>query len=568
MKVSDYIVEYLIKKGITDIFGYSGGAICHLIDSAGKYSRQITAHTNYHEQSAAFAACGYAQESGKIGVAFATSGPGATNLVTGIANAYFDSIPVLFLTGQVDTYALKGNLPIRQKGFQETDIVSITRSITKYAVRIDSPNDVKYELEKAYYIATHGNPGPVLLDLPADVQRADIQIDGWHGYDEPTINIDYKSAALTIIKHLKNADRPCLLIGNGVKQAGCVSKVRELINKLNIPTIFSMPAFDVLPYDNRYNYGFIGANGHRYGNFVLGKSDLIISIGSRLDLKQVGNVRNDFARQAQLIRIDIDNAAFFNAIHNNDINIQADLRILLGKLLEAEVELPTCSADWNTTCSQIKGFLEGYDDEDYTMLIRAFGDNIPDNTVMTFDVGQNEVWCAQEIRIKGHQSVHMSAGHGAMGYSLPAAIGCYYSRKCPVYSFNGDGGVQMNLQELQFLAREKIPVHVVVINNHALGMIRGFQEANFEKNYLLTTAETGYTAPDFSKLAEAYGLQYSFIASESDISRLAIDMESPSIIEIELPVHTLLIPNFGRNGLIQDQKPYLDRDLFEKLMKL
>ena len=176
MKVTDYIIEYLIANSITDIFGYPGGVICHLIDSATKYSDKIAVHTNYHEQASAFSACGYAQECGKLGVAFSTSGPGATNLVTGIANAYFDSIPVLFLTGQVDTYGLKGNLPIRQRGFQETDIVSMVAPITKYAVRVDKPEDIVYKLEKAVSIAFQGNPGPVLVDVPADTQRAEIDL--------------------------------------------------------------------------------------------------------------------------------------------------------------------------------------------------------------------------------------------------------------------------------------------------------------------------------------------------------------------------------------------------------
>lgn len=332
MKVTDYIVEFLIDKEITDIFGYPGGVICHLIDSLTKYPGKIHAHINYHEQASAFAACGYAQESHKLGVAFATSGPGATNLMTGIANAYFDSIPTLFITGQVDTYSLKREIPIRQCGFQETDIVLMVKPITKYAIRIDNPMDIRYELEKAYTIATSGNPGPVVIDLPADVQRAMIEVKECIGYvPEPDTKYDYNNIVEELNHAIKNANRPCMLIGNGVKQTGMRRKIENLIEKLNIPAVFSMPAFDILENSNKLNFGFIGANGHRFANFILGKSDLIVTIGTRMDLKQVGNERGKFAFQAKIIRIDIDEGNLVYRVHENEKQIRADIRPLLMK---------------------------------------------------------------------------------------------------------------------------------------------------------------------------------------------------------------------------------------------
>ena len=569
MKVTDYIVEFIISKGVTDIFGYPGGVICHFIDSTTKYQNQIQAHSNYHEQASAFAACGYAQETGKIGVAYTTSGPGATNLVTGIANAYFDSTPVMFLTGQVDTYGLKGDLPVRQRGFQETDVVSIVSSITKYAVRIDDPERIRYELEKAYEIAMSGNPGPVLIDLPADVQRAMVDEKSLMGFETDNINEALDKKIENIIENLNNAKRPCLLVGNGVKQSGMVSEIREFVNTIGIPTVFSMPAFDTLPYNDIHNFGFIGANGHRYGNFVLGKSDLIVAIGSRLDLKQVGNNRAEFASDAAIVRIDIDEDSFKYPVHDDEICISADIKILIPELLSNIKRINHISEDWLDVCHMLKNELAGYDDESYTKLLRVFGDKIPENAGITADVGQSEVWVAQQLHVKDGQSAHVSAGHGAMGYSLPAAIGTYYGKRKPVYSFNGDGGIQMNIQELQYLSREDIPVHVVVLNNYSLGMIRGFQEANFEKNYSQTIEGRGYSAPCFSKLAEAYRLQYIKISNTYDAERLnTIDIKHPSIIEIQLPNETSLNPNFGRNGLIQDQRPYIDRTLFEKLMSL
>lgn len=566
MKVTDYIIEFLIEKGVTDIFGYPGGVICHFIDSATKYKDKIRIHTNYHEQASAFSACAFAQETAKIGVAFATSGPGATNLATGIANAYFDSIPTMFFTGQVDTYSLKGNLNIRQRGFQETDVISMFSSITKYSIRIDNSDDIVYELQKAYDIATSGNPGPVLIDLPADVQRAGIEVGKCRKYIREVKNsIDYGELSKLIIEEVIKAKRPCLIAGNGIKQSGCKTAIEKLINRIGIPTVFSMPAIDIVPYQNVYNFGFIGANGHRYANFILGKSDLIITMGVRLDLKQIGNNRSEFVKNSKIIRIDIDEGNFENKIHN-EICIKADLKLLLPELLKQ------CNfkidEKWLSVCKTIKKDLLDYDNESYHDLIKMFCECIPEGTGITADVGQSEVWIAQQIHIKDNQSFHISSGHGAMGYSLPAAIGTYYGGKGFVCSFNGDGGIQMNIQELQFIKREKIPIWVIVINNECLGMIRGFQEMNFDKNYSQTIEGEGYLAPNFEAIALSYDMKYLMVESIDDLKKVSLLEKEPTLIEIKIQRDTLLNPNFGRNGLIQDQRPYLDRDIFNKLMEL
>lgn len=567
MKVTDYIIEYLISKGITDIFGYPGGVICHLIDSATKYKDQISIHTNYHEQASAFAACGYAQRKCNVGVAFSTSGPGATNLATGIANAYFDSIPTVFLTGQVDTYALKGNMMVRQRGFQETDVVAMYRSITKYSIRIDNPNDIPFEVEKAFYYAISGNPGPVLIDLPADVQRADINVKNCKKFN-PTDSFDFDYGKIIdyIVKELNRAKRPCLLIGNGVKQSGCREDVIKLVNAISIPTVSSMPAVDLLPFDNSCNFGFIGANGHRYANFVLGKSDLILSLGSRLDLKQVGNNRNEFAPNSKIIRVDIDDGNFENKL-NNTTCIKADIKQLINGIVQNNT-INVIDASWLLTCKQIKEKLLGFDNTSYTEILKEVLRIIPNGVSITADVGQHEVWIAQQIEIKDKQTLHLSAGHGSMGYSLPAAIGVYYASRKPVYCFAGDGGIQMNIQELQFLSREQIPVCVIIINNNSLGMIRGFQEANFNGNYSQTTSESGYTVPNFELIANAYGLSYRSIKDIYDISRIEFFNDRPSIIEVKIQNETRLMPNFGHSSAIQDQRPYIDRELYNELMKL
>lgn len=570
MKVTDYIISFLIEKEIKQMFGYPGGVICHFIDSATKFTDNIEAHATYHEQAAAFAACGYAQASCDVGVAYATSGPGATNLVTGIANAFFDSTPVLFFTGQVDTYGLRGNLPIRQRGFQETDVVSMVQGISKYAVRVDSPEEIRYHLEKAYYLATSGNPGPAVLDLPADVQRADIAVETLRGFEpNEEVSMTKESEVIqTILQELKKAKRPCLLVGNGVKQSGSRAIIRKIIEAMKIPTVFSMPAFDVLPTEHPQNMGFIGANGHRYANFVLGKSDLILTVGSRMDLKQVGNQRAAFAPKAKIVRVDIDDGNLAYKVHDDEHGIVADLKRLCPVWLEKIGEFPKCSDKWLDVCRQLKDELKGYDDLPYNKLLTAFGTMIPENVIMTADVGQSELWVAQNLPIKEGQRVYLSAGHGTMGYSLPAAIGASYTADRPVLSFSGDGGIQMNLQELQFVKRENCPIKVIVINNNALGMIRGFQEANFNKNYAQTIQGCGYSAPDFEKLAKAYDLPYTRITQEEDLVGLQLDTMNAELIEIAIPQNTLLNPNFGTTGEIQDQRPYMSRDLYDRLMEL
>lgn len=567
MKVTDYIVSFLVDRGITDIFGYPGGVICHFMDSVTKYP-DIRAHINYHEQAAAFSACGYAQASNKLGVAYSTSGPGATNLVTGIANAYFDSIPTLFITGQVDTYGVKGDLPIRQRGFQETDIVSITESITKYSVFVETPDKIRYYLEKAYYLALSGRPGPVLLDIPADVQRAEVDIETLIKYDEfenDTI-LDYDAVINKIESMLQCSNRPVILAGAAVKQSGIIKDFQKLIEKLNIPVVFSLPAFDILPFDHKLNMGFIGVNGQRYANFAIGKSDLVICMGSRLDLKQVGNNRGLYAENAQLLRIDIDQGEMQYTVKDNEIQLCCDIKQVIPRLLR-DTDYKT-DLQWLNICQEIKEKLINYDAEKYHQYITELSLRLPEYNNITIDVGQHLIWVAQAFRIKPHQKAYMSAGLGAMGYSLPAAIGVYYATKQPVICFCGDGGIQMNIQELQFIRRENLPIKIIVLNNNALGMIRQFQENNFNQNYYQTTISSGYSSPDYKKIAYAYGLLYYEVSSIESIEDIDFTDDVPILIEVCLDMDTYLKPNQGYQQPIYNQAPYIDKELFEHLMSL
>lgn len=568
MKVSDYIVEYIIEKGVTDVFGYPGGMVTHLMDSFRKYEDKVRAHVTYHEQGAAFAACGYAQASGKTGVAYATSGPGATNLITGICNAYFDSIPTVFITGQVNTFEAKGGLLVRQRGFQETDIISMVRGVTKYCACVNSAEDIGYELDLAWKYANEGRKGPVLLDIPMNVQRAEISSAQLRRLqEEPREVHKIEEPWIILQKLLQDARKPVVLIGGGVKTAQAEHVVKALIEKWNVPVVSSMLAFDVLESGHPKYYGFIGAYGDRTANFIVAKSDLIISLGSRLDVRQIGANEKGFGENAKLVRVDIDDGEFTRKIKEDELDILCDLKHFCEIVSEKDFKIQS-RKEWIAVCDTIREKLEGLDESKPKEWIRQFSVKLPDDIKITTDVGQNQVWIAQSFVTKPAQKVFFSGGHGAMGYALPAAIGAYYGGRKPVVCFNGDGGIQMNIQELQFVVREQLPITIVILNNSSLGMIRHFQEMYFQENYYQTNARSGYTVPDFEKLADAYGIDYYNIRRDGDIEHYEWDVGEPHIVEMSLQDPTYVFPKleFGKSN--QDQEPRINRKLYDYLMNL
>ena len=567
MKISDYIVEYLIEQGVTDIFGYPGGMVTHLMGSLSKYRDMISTHLTYHEQGAAFAACGYSQASNKLGVAFATSGPGATNLVTGICNAYFDSIPVLFITGQVNTFESKRNQKIRQCGFQETDIVSIVHKVTKYAAYVDEAKKIRWYLDRAVYEALHGRKGGVLLDIPMDIMKSDINTDKLEPYiseKSEKSKEQIKGYVDLIIKELKEARHPVILIGQGVKLSNSVHMVREFISRNRIPTVSSMLSVDVID-NNTVNYGFIGAYGTRTANFIVAKSDLLISFGARLDIRQVGKNRERFAPDSKIIRVEIDKAELDYKVHSDEIAIHVDMNEILSVL--AKTNVGADYSEWNQICEFIKKQLYGMDDRVPNICVRNLSKYIPEDTIITTDVGQNQVWISQSFQIKKGQKILFSGSNGAMGYSLPAAIGAAAATGKTVFSFHGDGGIQMNMQELQTIAREKLPIKIIIFNNRALGMIRHFQEMYFEKDYFLTVEGNGYSNPDFEKIADAYDLPYVRIEGKHQKHiQNPFNSEGAEIIEVIMHTDTYVFPKLEYGKENQDQEPLLDRKLYNLLM--
>lgn len=570
MKVTDYIVEFFIEKGVTQAFGYPGGSAANLTDSFFKYKDKISAHVVYHEQAAAFAACGYAQTSDKPGVAYSIGGPGATNLITGIGHAYFDSIPLICLTGNVNTYESSKNMKVRQRAFQECEIVSVVKPLTKYSAYVEKAEDIRYHLEKAYYMAMEGRRGPVLLDLPMDITRACVDAGSLKGYEPENCNrkSQVREFEQTLQRLLRKSEYPCLVLGNGIKRKELQPLAKTAVEHLNIPYITSMISFDVLGNHPLY-FGFLGASGKRYANFIAAKSDLIISVGSRLDIRQVGVNRGNFAPNADIIRIDIDEGELEYKLHEDEYGFCMDageaLRII------ASLKLDKNYSHWLSICSKIREKLADFDMYAPNILMRDISRLVPENTVVTTDVGQNQVWAAQWFEVKDRQSVLFSGGMGAMGHALPSAIGAHFgSGGKTAVAICGDGGMQMNIQELQFIARDKLPVKIIVFNNNALGMIRHFQETYFEGRYFQTRPEGGFSSPSFSRIAEAYGIRGVEINSIEEIERCRelLSDDTPALIEIKISGNTYEYPKLKFGNPNQDQEPTMDRTLFNELMNL
>ncbi len=561
IKVSDYIVDYLIKKGIRDVFGYPGGMVTHLMDSLKKQESIITSRLMYHEQALSFAGCSYAQITKKPTVVYATSGPGATNLVTGIANAYYDSIPVIFITGQVNTTE-HNDLGLRQRGFQETDIVSMVKGITKFSTRITDKKYIKQCLDKAFFLAQHGRPGPILLDIPMDISRSIVEDDDLVGYKKED-NEDSEADLNQIFGFIKSSKRPVIILGAGAKYS-CEPLLVEFANKNSIPFVTSMIACDLGNLVN--SYGFIGAYGSRVANFVVAKADLIISIGSRLDIRQVGGKRLDFAPNATILRVDIDSKELNYKIHENEFDFAISCKSFLESVLA--IDLPRFD-EWNHVCEIIKNKLKNVDQETIQKKVfDSLNKIIPEGSIITTDVGQNQVWAAQYLNVK-NSNMLFSGGHAAMGYSLPAAIGASYARpSTPIISINGDGGIQMNIQEFQTISRDNLPIKVIIINNSSLGMIRHFQEMYFDSRFAFTTPNDSFVNPRFTKIAEAYGIESVLISDVKDIESLDLSSKKPMVIEILIKSPTYVIPKLEFGKPNQDQEPLIDRELYKELMDL
>lgn len=576
MKASDFIVSYLKEQGIKDIFGYQGTMIAHFVDSVCK-AEGINNHMCYNEQGAAFAAVGLAKASGKTAVAYSTSGPGAINLMNGIADAYYDSTPVVFLTGQLNEYEYTGISELRQQGFQETDVVGMVKPITKYATHIKDVNDLKYELEKAFYIASNGRKGPVVLDIPMNVQREELDVENAKSFIPPKDKtlINYEMAATNVVEAIEKAEKPLLLLGNGIVKGSTFHKeIMTLIERLNIPVITSLPARQLLPYDYDLNFGYIGAAyGHRYANILSHKkADLIVSVACSFCKRQTGGNSENFAKNAKIIRIDIDRDELLRKVHSDETHYCCDGESLVKAMLKVLDSKSIDKNEWLETCKKVRKPLVDFDDNsperEPNRFIGAISDFADSDTVVCCDVGQHQLWMGQSYRVRENQNLLFSGGHGAMGFALPAAIGGYFKDYKPSVAVCGDGAFQMNIQELQWVKRENLPVTMIVLNNQSLGLIQQQQDDFFEGNHFGSTAEGGYDTPCFTSVAQAYGIKaYSASTVEAFENVLkSIDKTKPALVEVHLDIKSKAYPKTYFGEEMYNQKPYIDSALMEEIL--
>lgn len=587
MKLTDYLVEFLQRKGIHDFFGYQGTMIAHLVDSVEKNPNAVN-HSCYNEQGASFAACGYAQAKDGCACAYATSGPGAVNLLSGVANAYFDSLPVVFFTGQLNTYEYAGIPGLRQQGFQEIDIISMAKPVTKYCVQIREPEKIVEELNKAWYIANTGRKGPVLIDLPMNIQRSEVehpvyemdaQEMGWTNAAETEQKGAAQAAAKAICGALGRARRPVILMGHGVDSRESQAGLLAFAEKFGIPVITSVLAKSVIPYDHPLNFGCIGgAYGHRYANMIANaKSDLLLCFGISLCTRQIGVKVHEFAKNAEIIRIDIDGSNLQRNIHENGAEEQkfrADTAEVIRLLNESALSQIKKDDNWTSVCGEIKESLQEVDEstpERYpNRMIAALSESLQDTSAVAIDVGQHMVWSYQSFKNMPGQNLLFSGGHGAMGFALPAAIGAYYATGQPVACICGDGAFQMNIQELQWVKRENIPIKMIVMNNGALGMIRHLQKDYFDCLFAGTTDGCGFSSCDFRKVAGGYGIDAQRITAEeaSEKAPEFLAQRGPVLLEILLEHGTFAYPKTCLGEPIHNQQPYAPKDVYEHLLAL
>lgn len=505
------LIECLKKEGVEVLFGYPGGQVLPIFDQL--YDAPIKFILTRHEQAAAHAADGYARATGKVGVCIATSGPGATNLVTGIATAYMDSVPMVALTGQVKSFLI-GN-----DAFQEADITGITRPITKHNYLVEDVKDLARIIKEAFHIASTGRPGPVLVDIPSDIQMHEtefiypekVEIRGYN----PTSK-GHPGQIKRAAKAISESKRPVLYVGGGAISSDAYEEVRELATKNEIPVTMTLLGLGAFPQTHKLSLGMLGMHGTAYANHAIMDSDLIVAIGARFDDRVTGKLEA-FAPHAKVIHVDIDPASVSKTV-DVDIPIVGDAREVL-KQLNKIVKKPD-TKDWLSKIDEWKKkFPLKYKDDDKLRpqyVVEQIYEITKGEAIITTEVGQNQMWAAQFFKFVLPRTIISSGGLGTMGYGFPAAIGAKIGKpKMPVFDIAGDGSIQMNIQELATAVINKIPVKVVILNNCYLGMVRQWQELFYKKRYSYTTM-CG-TCPDFVKLAESYGALGMRITKKSEV---------------------------------------------------
>jgi acetolactate synthase I/II/III large subunit len=585
MNLSDFVLNFLEKKKIKNVFLITGGAISFMVDAFSR-NKKIKYTCVAHEQAAAMMADSYSRLGPNLSCTMVTSGPGATNLITGIACSWFDSIPSIHITGQVNSYEKQGAQPgtknTRQVGFQETDIVSITKPITKFSYQLKNPDEIKYILEKACYLATSGRPGPVVIDIPMDFQKAEVNPNKLKSFKliKKKKKLALKSNVKSIFKLLQKSSRPVLLLGGGIKISKSEKILDNVLNKLSIPIVTTWSGVDLVDHNNQNYIGNVGVYGSRAANFAVQNSDFLLCLGSRLDTRITGGVPSTFARKSKIVVVDID---------KNELSKKRGLKIYLKIKEDLAVFLKNFSMSikiynietqqkWINICRQWKNKYpiiqkEYYKEKRFVnpyVFFGALSHLLTAKSVIIADDGGHLTWAVQAFKVKKGQKLFSAFGNSPMGYAFPASIGAsILKNKSKVICIDGDGSIQMNIQELQTVKANNLPIKIFVLNNNGYGIIKQFQELYLNKRYEATTPEAGVTNPNFKKISKAYGINYSLIKNNTMINstlKKVLRSNKPEFIEIFLKPDQKIIPKLQFGNPIEDLSPLLPRDEFKNNM--
>jgi acetolactate synthase I/II/III large subunit len=584
-RVADIVASFLVEKNIKDIFTLTGGGAMFLNDGI-ECNKKINTICNHHEQACSMAAVGYAKYKNGLAAVMLTTGCGATNAITGLLDAWQDNTPVLFISGQIKRKETSRNAktPLRQFGVQEADIVSIVDSLTKYAVMINDPIDILYHLEKAAYLALNGRQGPVWIDIPLDVQGAFVDENDLKRFtpEHPSKMKNIKNIE-NFIDIYKNAKRPIILAGNGVRLSGSIDKLKNFSSKNNIPCVVSYLAADYFEQNNSSYIGRLGIKGDRAGNFAVQNSDLIICLGSRLSVCLTGFEYDLFARNAKLIVVDIDE----DEHKKNTVAIEQFICSDVGDFLDqVDKKIEKKQLDnWQKKCVQWKNkwpvYQNGYDINTVNMyeFVKALSDLANEDSIVVSDAGSSYYVTAQSFIIKNSKQRLITSGAQAdMGFTLPAAIGACISSNKSVIGITGDGSFQLNIQELQTVKHYNLPVKLFVWNNNGYLSIRATQDKFFDGRRIGTDPTSGLSFPEVEKIAHAYDIPYVKITNVAELREKIsniIFLEGPVICEVMCPEFQEIIPAVSAvknadgsmsSKPIEDMYPYLERKEFYEEM--
>lgn len=594
IKVSKYISEFLVKNEISDCFMVTGGGAMHLDDALG-HQQGMRCTFNHHEQASAIAAEGYARMTGKIAAVCVTSGPGGTNAITGVMGGWLDSIPMFVISGQVKRETTIWSCPelnLRQLGDQEFNVIDSVRNMTKYAVMITNPVEIAYHLEKALFLALSGRKGPVWLDVPLDVQGAVVNTDTLIHFNAeqeiPWRVPQVKQSAVDILlQKLKEAKAPLVLAGTGINLGGASGKLLTFLEKYQIPVVTAWNANDTVEFDNPYYVGMPGTVGMRSGNFAVQNCDLLISLGCRMNIRMIGYNRYDFAHAAFKVIVDIDARELIKPTVQPDLPIYADVSEFLDCMLRQDYEPVNAHKRWVKWCRDLLYRFPAVPSEyhndsqglinPYVFIEKLFGQLRPDDRIVCGN-GSACVITFQAAKIKQGQRLFTNSGCAAMGYGFPAAIGVAVSDNSRrTICIDGDGSVMMNLQELATVVYNKLKLKLIIINNNGYLSIRQTQKNLFKPPFIGIDSESGICFPDFAKLADSFGIEYFKIENEAECDDLiasVLESEKACICEVVVDPTQNFEPKSASKVLpdgrivspsLDDMKPFLDREIFEKI---